>query len=313
MASVAPTSTDIKQWQNLWVVKILQFLSTTIGLSVPNLFQYEGLSVLYAGYSLLLCLLHLATQVYSFVIKYRFYSIISLTVTVLDVCVGFITLAANISCITCAIFLKRRKMVKLTGTLKIVEEQLQKKFHTFAEYHDTSLLLQFIAFITLVFILTTYYCTSLTRLAVLNGLEISLMIANNLQTVPIAILIMQVHFCSTNVKCLFQLLHKNMQDTLQPTKNPTNDVSLIDHSIPDAVYFLKKYDVLCDSIDMMSEAFGPQIFFIVWAITVNILIGLNGILKASMMEPQQLLMDMNFVVLITGFIIIKYLVSISNF
>lgn len=309
MASVAPETSDLKRWKNLRIVKILQLLSTILGLSVPNLFQYDGLPVLYAVYSLLLCLIQIATQVHSFLAKFKFFSSIVPTVKVLDICVILSILVTNISSIICAIFLKRRKILKLVNTLKLIEEQLQEKFQTPVEYGETSLLLQLVTFMTLVCILTTYYCILFTHAFRLDGAELFLIIANNFQVISIAVIIIQVHFFSTNVRCLFRLLHKNIEELLQPTKNSKNQLSLISYAYPDAIYFLRKYDILCDSIDMISDAFGNQIFFVVCAITANILHGLNGILKSLMME-QQLRIDVYAVALWTSFIIVKYLVSL---
>lgn len=312
MTSVTPETSDLKKWENLWVVKILQLLSTAFGLSVPNLYQYKGLPVLYAGYSLLLCLAHIATQICSFISKYRFPSNFFMTVKVLDVCVVLSLLVTNIFSILCAIFLKRRKILKLTGTLKLIEEQLQNKFQTAVEYRGTSLLLQFFAFMILVCILTAYYCILIVRVFHLDEVKILLAIANSFQVISIAVIIMQVHFFSTSVRCLFQLLHKNIEEHLQPSASSENEPSLIHYAIPDALYFLRKYDMLCDSIDMISDVFSHQIFFVVCTIIASVLHGLNGILK-ELMKEQQLRMDMYTAVLTTSFMIITHLVSKFNF
>ncbi|KAJ8961678.1 hypothetical protein NQ318_021277 [Aromia moschata] len=256
MASVSPESNTVREWKNLKVVKLLQIISTVCGLSVPG-----GLSVLYIIYVAFICTIQTVVWLYGIGISiFTVYTKLVPTIVLLDACVFSSIFITNLSFRISILFIHRRNIVRLTNTLSSLEEKMQEKFQSVVKYKEENLKFLFMIYLPFIIVIILFDSVMTVEMSP-DVIFICIHLLYYVQMFSIALVVLQVQFYSEQIRSLILLLHKNMQETL----NPFDEGGA--------------FDELCDAIDLISESYGSQIFLIVVTVICTIIHGLNLLLK----------------------------------
>ncbi|EFA12700.1 gustatory receptor 89 [Tribolium castaneum] len=248
-------------------VKILQTISAITALSVPDLFTYGGLPVIYILYSILIAFTLVALSVYTLYFKViYFYKNLLATVSILDsVTIASVTLT-NVLSIFFAVIFRRRKIVSLVKNLQEIERVLNEKFQVSCEINEKSLLIVFGLLETFLFSYIAFDCVSQIRT---HGFFLySLSVVMHLNVFLVSITVSQVQLFSTCIKQYFSVVNEQ----LATTKVATIKMK----------FFLQTYDKLCDIVDLVSDSYGIQIACVTFIIIICLIESLNLLMKCAL-------------------------------
>nr|XP_023023177.1 uncharacterized protein LOC111511394 [Leptinotarsa decemlineata] len=308
MNTVSQEPFKVHLWESIRAVKLLQILSVSLGLSIPNLYVYEGLSIFYVIYSVLLCLVQTVTLIFNIVITTgNQYHLQPLSTNILHTVALFLSTATNIISIIMTVTLKRRKMVKLAKTISTLEKQMQLKYQETIIYDNNKLITKFLLFQSFIIGINLHQLYIYSGLFNSSFWHVAVYCLSKSDVMSISIIVSQVYFYCSCIKRIIQFTHENMVKKIRPVKS----TNFVDHELKDIFrietdFFVKKYDMICDITDMVGDIFDTQIFFILICIVIEVLHGINNslrvILGSQIFEPNSVSL-----IVISGFNILQYI------
>ncbi|XP_044271280.1 putative gustatory receptor 28b [Tribolium madens] len=257
-----------EELSNKKIVKILQSVSEITALSVPDLFNYSGLSVIYIIYSTSLAFALVTLSVYTLYFKGIYiYKNTLATVSILDsVAIASVTIT-NVLSISFAIIFRRRKIVLLVKNLKEIERVLN------SQINDKVLIIVF--GLLEIFLFSYIVFESVSQIRTHGVFLYSLSVVMHVNIFLVSITVTQVQLFSTCVKQYFTFVNEKLATTMQYP--PTSKVETIKMK-----FFLKTYDKLCDIIDLVSSSYGIQIACVTFIIIICLIESLNLLMKFAL-------------------------------
>lgn len=269
----------LTRWKHIRAVKLLQFVSTLLGLSVPKLYDYKGLSLLYLTYVVLIYLTVSPAYIWWPFMRAFSHKVV-LSSKVLDILNVFVTFIANSTAVFRAILFKRKNIIILNLMLDDLEQQMEEKYQDSIRYDETDILVQLIVFFTCFFLMSIFdwYESNL------NQSNYYIMIISSvtyLYICAILIIILQIHFYSTRIRCMLQYLHRKIYEEIRPVfvSSRLDTDYVMKYMSMESIFFIRKHDDMCDAINEVNNIYGYQIFFVVTCIVMNIINSLNVLLK----------------------------------
>lgn len=254
------------------IFKILFDLSKFLGLSIPNLFNYNGVAVCFIIYSLAVCLALLGFSVLVIYSKLQtYYMYLIKTVVILDATIDIGAATTNILSIVIVVISSRRNIVNIIRNLKRIETSLFNKFplnndnEIINHQQINVLLVTQLLILKLIIFAYVLFCGIFIVINEPSFLRILSLLIVYVNILMISITVMQIHYYSVNVRRLIQILNKYLI-TVRPE-------SL------DVTYFLKTYDKVCDIIDAISNSYGIQIMTLSCIIILVLIKSLNLMMK----------------------------------
>lgn len=271
-------------WKLLPIIKYLQRVSEIFGISVPNLYNYKGLPLIYVIYGVFLCILQLIfLTAVTYIRTNNTFSKSTKSSKILTMIIYIQLTFTNILGIICHIFIKRRKLVKMVKALERIESILQDRFQEKINYRCDTIYKQTVIFISIIVLINIYDCVVTCFTLDFDVLQILGYCSHYLQILLVSLLTFQIHLYCTRIKTLFKFTHANMRKCINPNVGSTvHGLDLMTTVKLDVLFFLRKYDELCDIIDAVSDIYGLQILSIVCCVTLNILQSSNLLLKVLM-------------------------------
>lgn len=264
------------------IIKLLQRISQTIGLSVPDLYNYNGLAVWYIIYSILICLLLLGLCVYTLYCKclYFYFDIIA-TVAILDsIAITSITLT-NVISVLFTVIVRRRKIVQVVKHLKEIERTLNEKFDIVCQLNDRGLFLQFISLEIMIAAYVIF--DSISEIKGNDVFHYSWTVVMHLNIIMVSVSVMQVQIVSTCIKQYFRVVNERLGATMQyPVWRKGEKSSNPKFGTVNMKFFLKLYDKLCDVIELTSKSHGIQIACISFIIIICLIESMNILMKFAL-------------------------------
>lgn len=252
--------------------KILRIIGAILCLSIPNLDDYNGLSVWYILYVVVFLLFNVAVYVWSVMGKVEVVYLKLTTNVCLDAMSSAILMLNVVVYVVYAIFVKRRSIVEITKKLTKIEEDFQEKlkfYTTESEPFPLKTVLGLLIGIALFFITETFIIYKTTSTAsnwVKYGYE------SHFHVFITSIFVLQIYELTQRIKTKLVLLNNCLYIFVSET-NKSGDFG---HETLNVVrFFLKTYDDLCDVIEMVSDSYGIQMLFFVWLCIVEIIFYVN--------------------------------------
>lgn len=286
---------------------VVQKILETLCLSVPGLYNYNGLSVWYMCYTLLFLAVLNATYVWQMYLRiHTYFNFIPKTASVLE-SVSFTGLTfTNTLSVVVAIFLRRKSIVKLIKELKESEKLFQEKFGDM-ESKESVFSVIFIAThvcALLYFVLDSYLYKELRSLVAYY------MTYFNVYMLCMSVL--QICGYALDVKHKIQHVNTKMQELigrgilLKADNNGANR-----EAVENLKIFMKIFDRLCDVIEMINECFGVQIVLIVCNSVTFIIIGLNMCFKIVLRRALSLEKSITPLIFVQIWCALLFIVSIT--
>lgn len=265
-------------------LKPLCLISELVGLSVPNILNYNGLPVLYLIYVLLLLSGLLFTSIqtlkYKILIEYENYLP---TLVVLDFIYNCLLLLCNLLSLIYATFVKRRNFVAFFKKMKEFDEYFHVDFGAIlcrSRYFYFEFIL--IHLISIAYIAYGNYCIS-NKFSD-NAFVYYYCFHFTFNIYFLTITVLQVYYYSASVhERLYNVTMKSKEYVHKYIIMKKFEKNLKGHkfvkSTCDFSIYLKSHDSLCDLFDLLSSSFGWQIFLIVLISAINFLTSINVCLK----------------------------------
>ncbi|RZC39611.1 uncharacterized protein BDFB_000669 [Asbolus verrucosus] len=287
-----------KEFDDKKIVKLLHRISQTLGLSIPNLYNYDGLAVCYLIYSFMICVILLGLCIYTLYVKIaHFYFGLIITAAILETISISGGTATNIISILSAVVLRRRKIVQAVKNIKEIEKALNEKFDVICQLDEKGLFLQFICLEVLIVLYIIYDSTF--KIVQHGFSHFSLAVIMYLNMFLISINVMQVQLVSTCMKQYFQMINERLSETMQypVTMMKTNETANSKFRTVKMKFFLKIYDKLCDVIDLVSKSYGIQIVFVAFIIIIGLIESMNLLMKFALkMDSEELQLRVTFLI-----------------
>lgn len=245
-------------WKLLKSVKYLQIVSTTIGLSVPNLYFYKGLSMGYIVYWSILFLSMTSFSLYVVITEISNFSRVKVNIlTVLEFLSQSFCLLLIAFYMTSFIILKRRRIVKICKFLESVEICLKNKFQCAIYYDEASLTLKL--FICIIYNIFTFSCDFLLNNC-FNQSEHSIIVwfYYNYYHFVITIVILQVYFFSHQIRCLFLFLNIQFLE-MASVRWVAGSNSFRESICTETTFFMRRYDDLHKAMHLVNQVYCPYL------------------------------------------------------
>ncbi|CAG9857522.1 unnamed protein product [Phyllotreta striolata] len=254
-------------WATLPIVRIVQKSSEIFAVTAPNLYDYEGASLLYVAYAIVVCLSQLTASALSTYVHWtKRSSGMSMTSNVLFTIVRLQLALTNVTSIVTLVLVKRRRLVGKTRRLGNVERTLQANFQRTIDYKPTVLTAQlglFIGLILCIGIFDVYVTASSLQY---DAFDAAIHSSYRLQVFIVALTTAQVRCCCARIQAAVEFANERMRDTLRTVAG-------------EATFFLRRYDELCDAVDAVSDVYGAAMLMIVGCVVANLLAGSSALLK----------------------------------
>lgn len=268
---------DDTLWENKFL-RHLQFIASVLGLAIPNLHNYTGLSVWYIFYAVVVMALMVAVFAVALLLWIELFKLQLLgTVVVLNcMCLAIVTFS-NILGIVFAVIVKRKGTVQLVKQLKDVDKAAKEnQWHIEADKNFSKAFIGLhVSVLLQVAMEATFYTSAFGLksliLALLNGLLMYIHTINVLQISSFSLRI--------NHRCV--ILNGVLHDLLASSQKATQ-VQEIHKILDDTRLLLKIYDSVCDMIDLVSRCYGTQMMLVVCVSVVFIVEGFNTCIKSSL-------------------------------
>lgn len=297
-------------WKLLKSVKYLQTISTTIGLTVPNLYFYNGLTIGYILYWSILFLSIMSISIYLVAIEITQFLKIHVDMqTLLELLsVSFIFMSIAFSMIS-FIILKRRKVVKLCHFLGSLEICLKNKFRCDIYYNEVSVTLKI--FIWMFCNMFTIICDFLFSFNYNNQSEYFMMLwfYFNYYHFVTSIVVLQIHLFSHQIKCLFVFLNVQFLEMSSITSVEGSD-SFRHFIYTETIFFIRRYNDLHKTMNVVNQVYCTYLILTVICImSLSGLSGLSIILKTYNPDVRNVTCNLSAELLSWFINIIKNLVS----
>lgn len=250
----------ISKWRTSKSGRCLQTISTIIGLSVPSLYHYEGLTMWYIGYWCLFSLIIVLIGLY--LITYQTTQTEFKVLETLSIVAAYQLIAFSMSE---AIFFKRRKMLKFCLSVDYLYISLMDDYKDIIGQNEDFQKREYL----IIVIFNSFTC--LYDLIV-NWFQITMGVSNTIHWIYVGysklvmtIIIMQVIFYMQHLRIL---LHYNNDSIIQ--KEPD-----IISFTKETRYFLQKCIGCYTAIDCISHIYTKRIILIVVYVNINVLFELN--------------------------------------
>lgn len=264
-------------WENKYL-KHLQFIATIVGLSIPNLYSYNGLSVWYILYSLIVITLLIVMLVLATLTWINLFHVKVLgTVVVLNCMCLVIMTFSNVIAIVCVVIVKRKRAVQLVTLLKDIDQAMNANnwimeanptfSYIFISIHVFMLLHLIMEIIFNIFV----FGVNSLLLPIFNAFFIYIHTVNVLQICSFPLRI--------NHRCIH--LNKILEDLIFMSQKATK-VQEVNKILDDARLLFKIYDSICDSFELVSRCFGIQMVLVVCVSVIFIVRGFNTCIKYSL-------------------------------
>lgn len=289
---MASTFSQSQLFEHLKVVKIIQKIATVLGFSVPNLYNYRGLSGYFLIYAILLCIILICTtalSLYGRFVKTYINDVLS-TVILTDVFFYLAPITTYTVSIIWTILFRRRDLLRFVRALRDLEKSLNTKFYFEYKYNENKLFSYFILFESFI---CSYIFYAILHISIID-FQIKVLLFNLnffLSIFSMSIICMQIAQHMINLRYMFKFLNRKLYKTINYYSNdkPLNIIGdeFLKSGSPKPNYvemnfFLKKYDILCDLVDLFAKVYGLQMLFITLTITVMIIRNLNMTLKVAL-------------------------------
>lgn len=279
MKSELNTTTEDTLWENKFL-NHLQFIASTLGLAIPNLYSYRGLSVWYIFYSIIVIALIVAMFVIALLnwIDLFQVKVLGTTIVLNCMCLTIMTVS-NVVAIVFAVMMKRKSVVQLVKQLKDIDKataennwprNYNKSFTKVFVVMHVCILLQVL--MHMIFYTIAFGMGSLT-LSVLNG---SLMYVHMINVLQISSFPIRI-----NHRCI--ALNEVLNDLLTSSQKATQ-VQEIHKILNDTRLLLKIYDSICDMFEFVSRCYGIQMILVVCVSVIFIVEGFNVCIKYSLQK-----------------------------
>lgn len=262
-------------------LKPLCLISELVGLSVPNILNYSGLPVLYLIYVLLLLsgLLFTSIETLKYKILFEYKNYLS-TVIVLDFSYNLLLLTCNVLSLIQATFIKRRNFVNFFKKLNEFDNYFHKDFGTIqcrARFFYFELIVTHLISIAYLIYGNYYVSYKINEFIYYYCFHFTI----NIYLITITILQIYYYVASVNerlyninIKSQYFINQYKLMKKFTKNLKGTKFVGSIDFSV-----YLKSHDNLCDLFDLLSSAFGWQIFIIFLINGLTFLRSINVCLK----------------------------------
>ncbi|KAF5275851.1 hypothetical protein FQR65_LT04089 [Abscondita terminalis] len=251
---------------NLWI-KILDGISQLLCLTVPNLYNYNGLSVWYLLYSLTFVALLYFLLVWNVKLKIdSYYRIIDKTST-LDVLVMFSYSFINSFIILHTVFFRRKSLI--LGIRQL--EELYNAFNLSPYINKSKTFVIFgasshLKFAAILVVVVSFHFLRIEQLQALlhvhTLVNLYIIIINTLQI---------INYCHM-LETLFYNLNKNLKFIITKNKHDINKPVKMEA-------MLKLHDKLCDAQHSFNDVLGLPIILLCGLVTLNCLQTINLILE----------------------------------
>lgn len=257
--------------------KFHQFVSTLFGLSIPNLFNYNGLSVLYILYAVLL----IAALIMSYVLTLLWNSTTNYCVDKTCVMIHLVVVSSiicNVTSIVSTVFLHRRKLVVAVAELAVMNSVFDTNFASLIkdkkEGFSCWIVMSMVALHICVYITTAYaFFTCLTS----NAFEcLKLNPTKTVNFYMILITATNISYFAFVIHCHYKRLNYKLSYLVKATFKARNENKSVGTNTQ---FFMKTHDRLCDITDLLSNIFGIQMLWINIATILQCLYTLNMLLK----------------------------------
>lgn len=266
--------------KNKIIVKFVQSLSQLCCVTLPNLFKYNGLAVLYIVYSGLFCIGLFSLCILTIYFKFNgIYSHSTVTVSILDGLSVFGSTIANIISILSAIFFSRRNLVQLVRRLQEMEKILNGKFTMVCQLDEKALFFQFLALTLLILVFIIYDSRNQFNSGGFGCYKTAVLMHINIFI--LCMVVMQIQLYSTCIKQYFKFANDRLSTTMQYSLNTPKSIVLV-HGTINMRFFLKMYDKICDIIELVNRSFGVQVVFICLLIITCLIKSLNLLMKFAL-------------------------------
>lgn len=259
-------------------LKYLQVIASAVGLAIPNLYSYTGLSVWYILYSLLVIAVASAMFAKAVVVWIDLFRVKVLgTIIVLNCMCLAIMMVSNVVATILAVFVKRKGMVKLVKLLKDVDKAARvNKWPVATNNGFTKIFVGLHVCILLQVSMEASFYTSAfgMRSLVLALLTGSLMYIHMINVLQISSFPMRIKYRCTCLNEIFRQLTTSSQRASQ--------VQEVHQILNDTRILLKIYDNICDMLDFVSRCYGVQMILVISVSVIFIVEGFNTCIKFSL-------------------------------
>lgn len=258
-------------------MNVLQTILQILGLSVPNLLHYKGLSVWYILY--IITLVTCIVFVYFWELNVRIHSyyqkILKTTVALESTSLTTMTIA-NVFSIISSVFLRRKQRITLIRELRIVKREFEEKFGcTYNNKKTLSLLFCLIHVVVVLYIIVDGTICQNT----FGVRQLVSFLLTYYHIYMISLNVLQICTYATFIKGEFNCLNDMIYSTTLKAIKKHGDYETNRTNLTNMRYFLKTFDKLCDMVELVSKCFGLQIVFIVCISLVVIINGFNTSFK----------------------------------
>lgn len=277
MKSESKTTTKDALWENKYL-EYLHFIATIVGLSIPNLYSYRGLSIWYLFYTIGVIALTLTMFVIALKKWVDFFEVKLLgTIIVLNcMCLAIMTLS-NITSTVFSVIVKRKKVVQLVEQLKSVDAAIRGNewvMGTDKNFGRVFLGLHFCILLK-VSMETIFYTSAFgAKSLILEMLNSFLVYIHTINVLQISSFPLRInHRCA----CLNEILHNLLETSQKATQ--LQDIHKV---LDDMRLLLKIYDAVCDMFEDVNRCFGIQMILVVCVTIIFIVEGFNTCIKFSL-------------------------------
>lgn len=259
-------------------LKYLQIIASIVGLSIPNLYSYTGLSVWYILYSILVIAVASAIVAKAVVEWIDLFRVKLLgTIIVLNCMCLAIMMLSNVVATILAVFVKRKGMVKLVKLLKDIDKTATaNKWPVTPNNGFTKVFVGLHVCILLQVLMEAIFYTSVfgMRSLVLALSTGSLMYIHMINVLQISSFPMRIKDRCTCLNEIFRQLTASSQRASQ--------VQEVNKILNDTRILLKIYDSICDMLDFVSRYYGVQMILVLSVSVIFIVEGFNTCIKFSL-------------------------------
>lgn len=304
-----------KHWKDLKAVQLLQLIATILCITVPNVYDYNGLPVFYLIYAVFLFLLTSGTYLWSQILMMLNDDVeIVPTVEFFEVLGTLLILLTNTATISYALLIKRKKIVKFNSDLEDLEKEFNKQFQEQLRYNEKSLIIQITIAAVGISSIYIYDWTLRNEMRKADVISVAFALLSYLQVINIFVVVLQIHFYSFRIKHMVECLHKNMLEEIRPLLDVSDGKStanVMNNMCTETISYIQKYDKLCDIVDDINDTYQYQIFLIIACAIIHIINGLNLLLKMSLNVQQN---TFGLSLLISIFLnMVRHIVSMNIF
>lgn len=271
-------SEHYEELHNKKIIKIIQRISEIICLSVPDLYNYSGLPVIYIFYSILISLILVGLSIYTLYYKiFYFYRNIIITASILDSVTIISVTITNLISISFAIIFHRKKIVQIVKNLKEIEKVLNEKLDVKCQINDNGLITSFILLEILIFSYIIF--DTLSHIWTHGSFLYSLSIIMHVNIFLMSVTVTHVQLYATCIKQYFKIANNLLAVKMQFEKNLSQKEK---NGNVKMIFFLRTYDKLCDIIDLVNTSYGIQIACVTFVIIVCLIESMNVLMKFAL-------------------------------